>query len=158
MLEFSTIADHANLSVDVTQPRQTPPPAERRFAAALAAGVSAVVGGAGELAAAALPGGAILAAASRELTGQARDSIDAVTGGTGAGQRPEGPGSSEPSGTGGGGAVDDYWRLQQQSQDFNLQFLQLQEGLSQENRRFSALSNVLKARHDTSKAVIQNIR
>jgi hypothetical protein len=54
--------------------------------------------------------------------------------------------------------VDAYWKLQQQSQDFNLQFLQLQEGLSQENRRFSTLSNVLKARHDTSKTVIQNIR
>ena len=158
MLEFTTIADHANLAVDVTQPRQTPPPAERRFAAALAEGVSAVVGGAGELAAAALPGGAILAAATRELTSQTQGALDTATGDVGTGQRAEGPGAGGADGAGGGSAVDDYWRLQQQSQDFNLQFLQLQEGLSHENRRFSALSNVLKARHDTSKAVIQNLR
>ncbi|MBN1773468.1 MAG: hypothetical protein JXB32_19555 [Deltaproteobacteria bacterium] len=159
MLEFTTIADHANLSVDVTQPRQTPPPAERRFAAALADGIGAVVGGAGELAAAALPGGAILAAATRELTSQTQVAVDAAAGDPGTGQSPEGPGSSGSVGTSAGGStVDEYWRLQQQSQDFNLQFLQLQEGLSHENRRFSTLSNVLKARHDTSKAVIQNIR
>lgn len=155
MLEFTTIADRTNLSVDVTQVRQTPPTAERRFAEALAEGVSAVVDGAGAVAAAALPGGAVLAAATREITAQAHTAAGTAAG---TGERPEGPGAGDGIGSGGGSVVDEYWRLQQQSQDFNLQFLQLQEGLSQENRRFSALSNVLKARHDTSKAVIQNIR
>jgi hypothetical protein len=45
-----------------------------------------------------------------------------------------------------------------QSQEFNLYYLQLQERLSTENRAYSAMSNVLKARHDTVKNAIGNIR
>ena len=45
-----------------------------------------------------------------------------------------------------------------QSQDFNLYYLQLQEQLSAENRAYSAMSNVLKTRHDTVKNAIGNIR
>jgi hypothetical protein len=45
-----------------------------------------------------------------------------------------------------------------QSQEFNLYYLQLQEQLSAENRTFSAMSNVLKTRHDTVKNAIGNIR
>jgi hypothetical protein len=45
-----------------------------------------------------------------------------------------------------------------QSQEFNLYYLQLQEQLSAENRSFSAMSNVLKTRHDTVKNAIGNIR
>lgn len=44
------------------------------------------------------------------------------------------------------------------SQAFNLYYLQLQEQISSENRSYSALSNVLKARHDTVKNAIGNIR
>ncbi len=44
------------------------------------------------------------------------------------------------------------------SQAFNLYYLQLQEEISAENRSYSALSNVLKARHDTVKNAIGNIR
>lgn len=44
------------------------------------------------------------------------------------------------------------------SQAFNLYFLQLQEQISAENRQYTALSNVLKARHDTVKNAIGNIR
>ncbi len=151
MIESTRLTDTVALTVEPTQPRQTPPPPSRRFAEALETGVGLLVreaaGSAGSL-----PGGAILSAATRALPG-VRGAGAVVTGG----ERPEAPGSAgEPEGRAGG--VDDYWKLQQQSQEFNLQFLQLQEGLSQENRRFSALSNVLKARHDTSKAVIQNIR
>ena len=45
-----------------------------------------------------------------------------------------------------------------QSQEFNLYYLQLQEQLSAENRAYTAMSNVLKARHDTVKNAIGNIR
>jgi hypothetical protein len=48
--------------------------------------------------------------------------------------------------------------LQRESQAFNLQLLSLQEEVQQENRRFSTVSNVLRARHDTAKAAIGNIR
>jgi hypothetical protein len=45
-----------------------------------------------------------------------------------------------------------------QSQEFNLYYLDLQERMSAENRTYSAMSNVLKARHDTVKNAIGNIR
>ncbi|MBI5486083.1 MAG: hypothetical protein HY905_01985 [Deltaproteobacteria bacterium] len=154
MIETMSLSDRVAMSVDVTEARETPPPPGRRFAEALATGVETLAESAGEVVAAALPGGGIVAAAARELSpGTAADGA-----GLGTGARPEGPGGG--TGTEGveGGGIDDYWKLQQQSQDFNLQFLQLQEGLSQENRRFTAVSNVLKARHDTVKNVIQNIR
>ena len=41
---------------------------------------------------------------------------------------------------------------------FRTLYLQLQEQISAENRQFSTLSNVLKARHDTVKNAIGNIR
>ncbi|MBI5502746.1 MAG: hypothetical protein HY907_21050 [Deltaproteobacteria bacterium] len=154
MIETMSLPGRVAMSVDVTEPRETPPPPGRRFAEALATGVETLAGSAGEVVAAALPGGGIGAAAAREMSpGGAAGGA-----GLGSGERPEGPGGESGTGEGGGGGIDDYWKLQQESQDFNLQFLQLQEGLSQENRRFTAVSNVLKARHDTVKNVIQNIR
>jgi len=152
MIEATRMEEQFTMTTDVTEPRQTPLPAGRRFAEALAEGVAVLARGAGEVFATALPGGAIVAAATRELGPQGGGEAG------GGGARPEGPGGVEETAGGGGTGVEDYWKLQQQSQDFNLQFLQLQENLSMENRRFSALSNVLKARHDTAKSVIQNIR
>ena len=40
----------------------------------------------------------------------------------------------------------------------DMYYLQLQEQMSQESRSYSAVSNVLKARHDTMKNAIGNIR
>ena len=42
--------------------------------------------------------------------------------------------------------------------DMNLYYLQLQEQISAESRAYSTMSNVLKARHDTVKNAIGNIR
>jgi len=39
-----------------------------------------------------------------------------------------------------------------------MQYLALQEEVQQENRRFTTISNVLKAKHETAKAAIGNIR
>jgi hypothetical protein len=44
------------------------------------------------------------------------------------------------------------------SQAFNLYYLQLQEQIAAENRSYTTMSNVLKARHDTVKNAIGNIR
>ena len=38
------------------------------------------------------------------------------------------------------------------------QVIQLQEQVQQENRRFTTVSNVLRAKHDTAKAAVSNIR
>ena len=48
--------------------------------------------------------------------------------------------------------------MQEMSQQFNLQYLQLQQNMQNENRKFSALSNVMKTKHDTAKSMIQNVR
>lgn len=40
----------------------------------------------------------------------------------------------------------------------NMKFLELQAAVSAENQRFTTLSNVMKARHETAKTAIGNIR
>ena len=42
--------------------------------------------------------------------------------------------------------------------DTQMQYLQLQQRMQDENLRFTTLSNVLKARHETAKTAIGNIR
>jgi len=49
-------------------------------------------------------------------------------------------------------------QMMSQDADQNMYYLQLQEQMSQESRSYSAISNVLKARHDTMKNAIGNIR
>ncbi len=56
------------------------------------------------------------------------------------------------------GTFDQVRALQEQAQAFNLEYLAIQEEVQAENRRFSTLSNVAKARHDTVKAITQNFR
>jgi hypothetical protein len=57
-----------------------------------------------------------------------------------------------------GGELGTMQAMQRESQAFNLQLLELQEQVQQENRRFTTLSNVLRAKHDTAKAAVSNIR
>jgi hypothetical protein len=47
---------------------------------------------------------------------------------------------------------------QEMIQSFNLQYLQVQKAMQQENRTFSAVSNILKTKHDTVKNSISNMR
>jgi hypothetical protein len=55
-------------------------------------------------------------------------------------------------------AIDQMRAMQEQSQSFNMQYMALQEEVQQENRRFTTVSNVLKAKHETAKSAIGNIR
>jgi len=48
--------------------------------------------------------------------------------------------------------------MQEMNMSFNLQYLQLQQSVQQENRQFTLLSNIMKAKHDTARAAINNIR
>jgi len=66
-----------------------------------------------------------------------------------------GTGSVGPSGTGAEPGVEASLA---QSQELNLYYLQLQEAVNAQNRSFTALSNVLKAEHETVKTAIGNIR
>ncbi len=78
-----------------------------------------------------------------------------------------GPGGGAPSSTSGIAAegaagenstLHEVRDMQEQAQSFNLQYLALQEEVQQENRKFTTVSNVLKAKHETAKGAIGNIR
>ena len=154
-----------------TAPRVTPEPA-RPFQQVMSAGSAAIVSGA-EAAVNHLPGGSILAAAMRPGFGGSY----AVS----SNNRPEGPtgtavsgltgGASGVSGVGGASGVSgvgatgsvaggdpSIQQVMSQDADQNLYYLKLQEQISAESRGYSAVSNVLKARHDTMKNAIGNIR
>jgi hypothetical protein len=45
-----------------------------------------------------------------------------------------------------------------EGQKFNLEYLQLQNAMQQESREHNAVSNIMKVRHDSAKAAINNIR
>lgn len=141
-----------NVAVTPTAARTTAPPA-RPFQQVMKASADAIVSGA-ETAMARLPGGAVLAAAMRP-------SPDFGGGAT----SPVGPSSSYDAGgsapvgvSPAGGQAPGIERVLDQNADQNLYFLGLQERISQENRAFTAVSNVLKARHETVKNAIGNIR
>jgi hypothetical protein len=59
---------------------------------------------------------------------------------------------------GGGGEAGGVESALSQTANQNLYFLEIQERISAESRSYSAISNVLKARHDTVKNAIGNIR
>jgi hypothetical protein len=133
-------------------------------------GAGAILRGA-EAAITSLPGAPIVAAAVRPGGGSGPGPVAGRPMGGAAGVSglgPSGPGmpgagtAEGPTGTtaaGGPGAESSSVESAlAQSQEFNLYYLQLQEQLAAENRAYSAMSNVLKARHDTVKNAIGNIR
>jgi len=86
----------------------------------------------------AIPGGELVGMAAdglRGLNGAAPDSM---------------PGAGDDQ-------IQQMFDQQQQSQAFNLQYLELQNQIQQDNREFSTLSNLMKARHDTAKSAINNM-
>jgi hypothetical protein len=139
-----------------TAPRTTAAPA-RPFQQVISASASAIVQSA-EQAATHLPGGPILAAAMRSpLRGTAVSGAQSPEGATSAlGTGPSLGGAGAPLGSSGG--APGIEGVLSQGVDQNMYFLELQERISQESRTYSALSNVLKARHETVKNAIGNIR
>jgi len=129
-----------------------------RFRAALDAaahGVASGVAASVALTAPFVPGGAVLAGAIRP----AAASGSGRPGGTPGGAPAPAPAASAGAGGGGGGGdvVEATRALQQEAQSFNLQYLQLQESMQRESREFTALSNVMKVKHDTAKSAINNV-
>lgn len=140
----------SGVSSTPTASRVTAPPA-RPFKQVMTAGAGAIIDGA-EAAMQRLPGGPVLAAAVRPGTGGSH---------VPAGATPEGSGGTAgaPGGTGdGAGGEQSMEQVMSQNADKNMYYLQLQERISAESRAYTALSNVLKARHDTIKNAIGNIR
>jgi hypothetical protein len=120
-----------------------------------------------------LPGGPLIAAAIKAPAAMAKSGAGAMpmssftsSAGGGATMTPStsigtslGTGAAATGGVGGAPAEQgNIESVLQDSQAFNLYYLQLQEEISAENRSYSTMSNVLKARHDTVKNAIGNIR
>jgi hypothetical protein len=144
------------VSASASAARVTAPPAQP-FKAMMNASAGAILSGA-EQAVTRLPGGPILAAALRP--GEAGPAQ--VGGGAAAASlAPEGTAGTAsgagavPGGSGEGGSLE---AALSQSANQNLYFIEIQERISAESRNYSAISNVLKARHDTVKNAIGNIR
>jgi hypothetical protein len=49
-------------------------------------------------------------------------------------------------------------QMQEMQMSFNLQYLQLQSQMQNENRQYTAISNIMKTKHDTVKNSISNVR
>jgi hypothetical protein len=155
-----------DLVVTETAPRVTPS-SGIPFRDVVSRGAQALLNGA-QAAITSLPGAPIVAAAVRS-----RGTSPSVSGSSlsnspllnRAGASPSASGvtespvsSSSADGTSTGAESSSVEGALAQSQEFNLYYLQLQEQLAAENRSYSAMSNVLKARHDTVKNAIGNIR
>jgi hypothetical protein len=144
------------LEIDATRARQTErPPAP--FRSVLAGGVSLLMSGA-EVATHVV-GGPVLAAAVHD----ARIGATSAVAGTASGGvigRPSSAGAIAAAAA--GAAVNPEMAgmdaLMQQGQASNLQLLALQQQVQQENQRFTTVSNVMRAKHDTAKAAVSNIR
>ncbi|HEX9243564.1 MAG TPA: hypothetical protein VF875_14065 [Anaeromyxobacter sp.] len=123
-----------------------------RFETALRTAGSRVVQGVAagvELASPYVPGGTVLSAAVRPVAASAAGAVASAAGGT------------APGATSGGSSEGDLLEatraLQSEARTFNLQYLQLQESMQRESREFTAMSNVMKVRHESAKSAIGNI-
>jgi hypothetical protein len=142
-----------SIHVAQTTERKSEPGRFERALRSAAQGVAVGVASTVELAAPYVPGGMVLSAAVRGAT------VGAVGRGLAASAASGSPptGTSTGTGTGEGDLIEATRTLQQQSQAFNLQYLQLQEAMQRESREFTALSNVMKVKHDSAKSAINNI-
>jgi predicted nucleic acid-binding Zn-ribbon protein len=88
--------------------------------------------------------------------------VEAVSKAAG-GLKPRGSGSGAMVGSSSSSdAVNQLLAATQQMQEtqmsFNLQYLQLQESMQNESREYTAVSNIMKTKHDTVKNSISNMR
>ena len=168
-MDINGTGPRPDVTAVATAARPTPTPPRTHFSEVMA---KTVVSGA-ESALRTLPGGPMMAVAIRG--GGASASTMSLTrpfgGGSAALAVPEGPGAGGTTGGLGGigGAVGGTGATPgapgdgtiesslQQSQEMNLYYLQIQEAVNAQNRSFTALSNVIKAEHDTVKTAIGNI-
>jgi hypothetical protein len=127
----------SQLQVAATRARQTERP-PKPFHDVLAGGVSLLLSGA-EVATHVVAGPVMAAAVH-----------DARVGATGA------LGTSASAGT--SGAPGDVQSLVNDGQASNMQLLALQQQIQNDSQQFSTMSNVMRARYDTAKAAVSNIR
>lgn len=155
-------SSQATVTVDQTRARQTAKPATP-FADVLTGGANALLTGA-EVAGGALGGPVVAAAIRQARTSVGENSSVGVAGAGGGGGGSVVGGGSVPGAdavlnpSAPGGEMAAIQAMNRQSQQFNMQMLALQEDVQNENRRFTTLTNTIRAKHDTVKAAISNVR
>ncbi|GEL70749.1 MULTISPECIES: hypothetical protein [Myxococcus] len=143
------------LTITHTVPRQTP---QNDFGTVLARAANEVVRSGAGLVGGMIPGGPIVSAA----VSSAKTVVSAVA------PKTSGAGMPATADTGSAGAAagnQEAWDLLEaqkvlaaEGQKFNMAYLQLQNEMQKESREHTAVSNIMKVRHDSAKAAINNIR
>ena len=162
----------SRMEIDSTRPRQTDKPVTP-FRDVLTGGVSLLMSGA-EVATHVVAGPVMAAAVHDARVG----AVTALGGSAGAGMLggPSGPmspaaafgaaaagmagaaGGPGPAGAGGASDMTNVQAMMQEGQSSNMQLLALQQQIQEESQRFSTVSNVMRAKFDTAKAAVSNIR
>ncbi|CAM3565506.1 hypothetical protein COSO111634_19460 [Corallococcus soli] len=163
----------SSLSIAQTVPRQTP---QTDFGPTFARAAREVVRTGAGLVGGMLPAGVISSAAvSSTLRGAVSAAVPSplaltasAAGGTAVGSMPatsaratSAVGTTAGTATGQGDAWDmlEAQKLMSaEGQKFNMAYLSLQNEMQKESREHNAISNIMKVRHDSAKAAINNIR
>ncbi|RKH41338.1 hypothetical protein [Corallococcus sicarius] len=161
----------SSLSIAQTVPRQTP---QTDFGPTFARAAREVVRTGAGLVGGMLPAGVISSAAVAGLRGAVSAAVPspmALTASAAGGASATGASTSAMSahatGTTAGGTTGqgDAWDLMEaqklmnaEGQKFNVAYLALQNEMQKESREHNAISNIMKVRHDSAKAAINNIR
>jgi len=160
----SASSSDSRLEIDATRIRQTERP-QAPFRDVLAGGVSLLMSGA-EVATHVIAGPVMAAAVHDARIG----AVGSISGGFGApgaasvggalettGIGPAGL-SSAGAGAGASGTPPNVQSMMQDGQTSNMQMLALQQQIQEESQRFTTVSNVMRAKYDTAKAAVSNIR
>ena len=147
-------------AMTVTTQRQTP---NNDFGQVLARTIGEAVHKGAALASGLAMGSPVVSAAVSGLNAVTSNIVP--VGSKGAPQTAASTGSSGAAGVGGASGKGDAWDLmeanrllQEEQRAFNLEYLRLQNAMQAESREFTAISNIMKVRHDSAKAAINNIR
>ena len=154
-----------SLTITHTVQRQTP---KDEFGTVLARAAQEVVRSGAGIVGGMIPAGPIVSAAissTRAVVsavattpGSASTTVP-VAGGTGSGGSVGGAGGTGATGSGDAWDLLEAQRaLSADGQKFNMAYLQLQNEMQKESREHNAISNIMKVRHDSAKAAINNIR
>lgn len=152
-------------SITTTVPRQTP---QNDFGQVMARTLSGVVQVGAGVAGGLAMGNPVLSAAVSSIAGAASSvasSGGAVTAVGGVPGTVAGTGAGATAGAGGAAGQGSEWELLEaqkllkaDERKFNMAYLDLQNAMQRESREFNAVSNIMKVRHDSAKAAINNIR
>jgi hypothetical protein len=144
------------MSITPTVARQTP---QNDFGAVFARTAQEVVRVGGGVLSALVPGNPVVSAAVSGV----RSVVSTVAGAASA--VPVSGGAGAAPGVGGTTGRGESWDLleaqklmQADGQKFNMAYMALQNEMQRESREHNALSNIMKVRHDSAKAAINNIR